>query len=46
MTAKIKNSRYTLTGALIATFRRTCSQRGPVSIHAAIDCFAGLNMVH
>ena len=26
--------------------RRTCSQRGPVSIHAAIDCFAGLNMVH
>ena len=26
--------------------RRTCSQRGPCSIHAAIDCFAGLNMIH
>jgi len=26
--------------------RRTGSQRGPGSIHAAIDCFAGLNMVH
>ena len=26
--------------------RRTGSQRGPGSIHAAIDCFVGLNMVH
>lgn len=45
MTAKIKTPLHTDWSA-DCHLRRTCSQRGPVSIHAAIDCFAGLNMVH
>ena len=46
MTAKIKKLPLHTDWSADCHLRRTCSQRGPCSIHAAIDCFAGLNMIH